>query len=104
MPNPYGVAVDSSGDLVIAWSEGIRVVAAHSGTIAGLPVTADDIYTIAGTPYAKYSGNGGPADQSELSSPQEVRVDAAGDVVISEVGTTRSASCLRYLAPTSARP
>ena len=85
VPNPYGVAVDSSGDLVIAWSEGLRVVAAHSGTIAGLPVTADDIYTIAGTPYAKYSGNGGPADQSELSSPQEVRVDAAGDVVISEV-------------------
>ncbi|MGA2805312.1 MAG: hypothetical protein ABSF89_13135 [Acidimicrobiales bacterium] len=85
VPNPYGVAVDAAGDLVIAWSEGIRVVAAHSGTIAGLPVTADDIYTIAGTPYAKYSGDGGPADQSELSSPQEVRVDAAGDVVISEV-------------------
>ncbi len=85
LPNPYGVAVDAAGDLVIAWSEGIRVVAAHSGTIAGLPVTADDIYTVAGTPYAKYSGDGGPADKSELSSPQEVRVDAAGDVVISEV-------------------
>ncbi len=80
------VAVDSADDLVIAdtWINDVRIVAAGSGNLAGQSVTAGDIYQIAGNGNATYSGNGGPAAQAELNDPDLVRVDSAGDVVITD--------------------
>ncbi len=80
------VAVDSAGDLLIAdtWINDVRIVAASSGTLAGQSVTAGDIYQIAGNSDATYSGNGVPAAQAELNDPNAVRVDAAGDVIITD--------------------
>ena len=48
--SPSGVAVDASGDLLIAdtGNERVRVVAATTGTFYGQAMTAGDIYTIAG--------------------------------------------------------
>ena len=88
LDNPSGIAIDSAGDLVIAsWNDdAIRVVPASTGTLAGQSVTADDIYLVAGDGFATYSGNGGPASQAELAVPQQVRVDSAGDVVITDAG------------------
>jgi RHS repeat-associated protein len=82
------VAVDSAGDLVISdyYSENVRVVAASGGTLAGQTVAANDIYLLAGDGFTTYSGDGGPAGQSELSAPQLVRVDSTGDVVIADSG------------------
>jgi DNA-binding beta-propeller fold protein YncE len=47
---PSGLAVDAAGDLLIAdsYDRSIRDVPAHTGTLFGRPVTADDMYTAAG--------------------------------------------------------
>ncbi|MFI5235844.1 MAG: hypothetical protein ACHQXA_09050, partial [Gemmatimonadales bacterium] len=81
---------------MLAWSAGgtllytstdnnrLRVVAAATGTFYGQPMTAGDIYTIAGTGTGTggFSGDGAPATAAELSAPADVAVDAAGDVLI----------------------
>ena len=55
------VTVDGAGNLVL--SDGvngvIRVVAARSGTFYRQPMTAGDIYTVAGNGTSGYSGDGG---------------------------------------------
>ena len=86
-----GVAVDAAGNLVIAdtYNDRVRVVAAKTGTFYGKAMTAGDIYTIAGTGTAGYSGDGGPAASAELNLPQGVAVDAAGNLVIADTGNSR---------------
>jgi trimeric autotransporter adhesin len=81
-----GVAVDAAGNLVIAdtGNERVRVVAAATGTFYGQAMTAGDIYTIAGTGHAGFSGDGGPATSAELNDPTRVAVDAAGNLVIAD--------------------
>jgi trimeric autotransporter adhesin len=84
--SPSGVAVDAAGNLLIADTSNqvIRVVAAVTGTFYGQPMTAGDIYTVAGDGGAGYSGNGGPATAAELNSPGGVAVDAAGNLLIAD--------------------
>jgi hypothetical protein len=60
------------------------VVAAATGTFYGQAMTAGDIYPVAGTGTAGYSGNNGPATSAELSLPQGVAVDPAGDLLIAD--------------------
>ena len=50
MVNPAGATVDPQGNLVIAdtGDNRVRVVAATTGTFYGQPMTAGDIYTVAG--------------------------------------------------------
>ena len=85
------VAVDHAGDLVIADEGGdrIRVVARRSGTVYGQPVTAGDIYTVAGTGTGGFSGDRGPATAAELQNPQGVAVDHAGNLLIADTGNNR---------------
>ena len=45
---PASVGVDKNGNLVLAGSASLRVVAATTGTFYGQAMTADDIYTLAG--------------------------------------------------------
>ncbi|MGD0056228.1 MAG: hypothetical protein ABSC34_12430, partial [Acidimicrobiales bacterium] len=88
MDNPAGVAMDASGDLVITdlYNRDVRVVAASSGTLAGQTVTANDIYSFAGTGTFSEATNSGPASGEDLSAPSSVRTDAAGDIVIADTG------------------
>jgi hypothetical protein len=88
---PLGVAVDSPGNLVIAdyQNNRIRVVAARTGTFYGQPMTAGDIYTVAGNGTGGFSGDGGPATSAELDSPQGVTVDGAGNLVIADTANER---------------
>ena len=78
--SPLGVAVDAAGNLYIAdtLNHRIRRVDA-SGTIT----------TFAGTREYGFSGDGGPAVQTELSSPQAVAVDAAGNLYIADTNNHR---------------
>ena len=89
---PNGLAVDGKGNLLIADSDTnvIRAVAASTGTFYGQPMTAGDIYTIAGDNALGpgYSGDGGPAASAQLSFPNGVSVDAAGNVVIADTGNS----------------
>ena len=73
---PRGLAVDSAGDLFIAdtGNNVIREVVKATG----------DIITVAGNGKAGYSGDGGPATAAELNNPNDVAVDAAGDLFIAD--------------------
>jgi hypothetical protein len=96
LDSPAGVAVDGHGNLVIG-DEGqpdgndprIRVAAAATGTFYGVPVTAGDIYTVAGGTTAGFAGDGGPATSAELNGPRAVAVNAAGDLMIADTGNSR---------------
>ncbi len=74
---PEGLAVDAAGDLFIAdiGNNCVREVVKATG----------DIITVAGNGTAGYSGDGGPATSSELSHPEAVAVDAAGNLFIADV-------------------
>jgi len=82
---PSGVAVDGSGNLAIAdWDNNrIRVIAEKTGTFYGVPMTAGDIYTVAGNGSLSLSGNGLPATHAELTAGQ-LATDAAGDVFLAD--------------------
>jgi hypothetical protein len=83
--------VDGAGNLVITDTENnrVRVVAASAGTFYGQAMTAGDIYTVAGNGTGGFSGDGGPALNAGLNRPQGVAVDAAGDLLVVDVGSNR---------------
>jgi NHL repeat-containing protein len=91
LDNAAGVAVDGSGNLVIAdqGNNVIRVVAEASGTFYGQAMTAGDIYTVAGDGTAAFGGDGGPAISAELNQPMRVTVDASGNLVFADFGNDR---------------
>jgi trimeric autotransporter adhesin len=86
LSQPFGVAVDSAGNLLIADTDNheVRVVAAKPGTYYGRTMTAGDIYLVAGDGTKGYSGDGGPATSAELNFPGGVTVDGAGNVLIAD--------------------
>jgi hypothetical protein len=72
---PFGVAVDSAGNFYIAeWSNHRVRKVDTSGVIT----------TFAGIGIAGYGGDGGPATQAALNSPEGVAVDSAGNVYIAD--------------------
>jgi sugar lactone lactonase YvrE len=72
---PYGVAVDSNGNLYIADDGNHRIrEVASGGTIS----------TVAGTGTAGYSGDGGQATSAKLYSPTGVAVDSSGNLYIAD--------------------
>jgi hypothetical protein len=88
---PEGVQVDQAGNLVIVvtFANVIQVVAAKTGTFYGMPMTAGDIYTIAGTGVAHFAGDGGPATKAGLWNPSGVALDSAGNVLIADKEDSR---------------
>ncbi len=86
-----GVAVDGSGNLVIAdlGNNVIRVVAETSGTFYGQAMTAGDIYTVAGDGSVGFGGDSGPATSAELNQPSQVTADASGNIVFADFGNNR---------------
>ena len=91
LDQPDGLAIDSHGNLVVAdlANNQIRVVAATDGTFYGVPMTAGDIYAVAGTGHPGFAGDGGPAARSELDRPAGVAVDGRGDLVVADTGNNR---------------
>jgi ribulose-5-phosphate 4-epimerase/fuculose-1-phosphate aldolase len=88
--DPYGVAADGAGNLVIADGENnrVRVVAVKSGKFYGKKMTAGDIYTVAGGGCCGL-GDGGRATAAELEAPDGVAVDGAGNLVIADTNNQR---------------
>ena len=78
---PRSVAVDGTGNVYIAdiWNHSIRRVDAFTGTISAF----------AGTGVPGYSGEDGPVDEAQLSEPEAVAVDGAGNVYIADSGNQR---------------
>jgi DNA-binding beta-propeller fold protein YncE len=85
---PQGVAVDAAGNVLVADAdnERVRVVAASTGTFYGQPMTAQDIYTIAG---GGGGGDGGPATKAALNFPRGVATDAARNLLIADTEDNR---------------
>ena len=78
--SPYGVAADGAGNLYIADSGNDRIRKVDStGTIT----------TVAGTGEFGFSGDGGPATQAWVNSPDSVVVDGAGSLYISHRNNNR---------------
>ena len=88
---PAGVALDASGNLVICDSgnAAVRVVAATDGTFYGVPMTAGDIYTVAGTGTTGSTGDGGPARLAELDQPAGLAIDGHGNLVVADLGNNQ---------------
>ncbi len=86
--SPSGLAVDPSGDLLVADTGNcrLRLVAASSGVRYGVPVARGDVVTVAGTGVCGGAGDGGPALDAELWDPGALAVDPAGDVFVADQG------------------
>lgn len=83
LSNPQGIAFDSAGDLYIAdtANELVRKVSAATGVIT----------TVAGNrgKGPGYSGDGGPATGAQLNSPEDIAVDAQGNLYIADQVNSR---------------
>lgn len=86
LAQPYGVAVDSHGNVFIA-ATGLQMI---------LKVDAHGIITVvAGDGLNRFGGDGGLATAASLSTPQGVAVDGAGNVFIADSGNY----CVRKVTP-----
>jgi sugar lactone lactonase YvrE len=93
---PVGIALDAAGNLYIADSYDNRIRAVNMQTapvtIAGVTIQPGYIDTIAGSlgdsgscsNIALGCGNGGPALKAQLTLPQGVAVDTAGNIYIAD--------------------
>ena len=88
---PYGVNVDAVGNVYIVenGTHRVRMVPKVSGTYFGRTMTANYIYSIAGTGTGGTGANNISAITSALNAPYEINVDASGNVYIGEFGTQR---------------
>jgi trimeric autotransporter adhesin len=79
--DPYGVSVDSLGNIFIADTSNsvVREVVAVSG----------NIQTIAGNGTEGYTGDGGPGTSAELAHPLGVAADASGNVFVADTENSR---------------
>lgn len=81
LAHPYGVAVDSSGNLYIADSSNYRV--------RKIDATTGLISTVAGSGDYGYSGDGGPAISAKMKRPLGIAVDSSGNLFIADNSDNR---------------
>lgn len=83
---PIGLSFDTGGDLYIGDFSNNRVqeVAATTHSQWGQSMTANDIYTVAGSSSGTsgHAGDGGAGTSATLSGAGSVTTDSAGDVYI----------------------
>src|SRR6266700_2044524 len=91
LAGPADVKLDAAANLVLTdgANNRVRVVAARTGTFYGQPMTAGDIYTVAGQGLYGFGGDGGPATRARFAAPNDVALDHAGNVVIADTGNNR---------------
>ena len=88
--NPYGIAVDASGNLFIGDTNNNRVREVTSGAIV----------TVGGDGFSAYTGDGGPSVAAGMSAPRGLTVDSTGAVYVAESGN----HIVRLLTPAGGAP
>jgi NHL repeat len=90
-PAPSALAVDTAGDLFIAFGAANRVeeLPATNTNAFGTSMTAGKLAPVAGTGAGGYNGDGSAAVRSELDDPTGLAVDADGDLLISDTANCR---------------
>ena len=78
--NPGGIAVDAAGDIIVADS--------LNNVIRKIDPSGE-ISTVAGTGYAGFSGDGGPATAAHLNSPAGIYIDGAGSIYCADKNNNR---------------
>jgi sugar lactone lactonase YvrE len=78
---PYGVALDSAGNLYFADNGRNRIRKVAAGSMI--------ITTVAGNSEGGFSGDGGPATAAELNSPAGMAVDLGGNLYIADGNNRR---------------
>ncbi len=90
MTGACGVTTDVVGNLLVADSAVVRVVAKRTGRYYGRHMSAGHTYTIAGqrgkTRSIDDTGNFGPATKALLSDAVDVTIDHHGNVLIADAG------------------
>jgi serine/threonine-protein kinase len=79
---PLGVAVDSSGNVLITEDGRLQVLAAHSGTSYNVQMTAGDLYSVAGNGQPGFAGDGAPLATARFSGLFSLVVGPSGEIVI----------------------
>ncbi len=74
--NPYGIALDSAGNLYISSSSDHVIRKVSNGTIT----------TVVGTGVAGYGGDNGPAAAAQLNSPSGLAFDSLDNLYITDQG------------------
>jgi hypothetical protein len=82
--NPYGIAVDSAGDLYIADGGNYRIRKVSDGVITSVAGGAGG-----------FSGDNGPATSAQLGYPTGLAVDSAGNIYVVDSDNNR----VRLLQP-----
>jgi len=78
--NPYAVALDSGGNILVADTDNARI----------RTITPDGIIqTIAGSGGTNYGGDGGLATQAFLDRPRDVAMDLTGNLYVADTGNHR---------------
>lgn len=83
LDHPWGIALDGNGNVYITVGPSVVRRIDSSGVIT----------TIAGSGRVGYAGDGGPALQARLNSPEHVAVDGEGNVYIEDTGN----NCIRMV-------
>jgi hypothetical protein len=98
-PPPTAVAVDTAGDLFVAYGPADRVdeLPAKSSAEFGMHLTAGRLVDVAGTGRPGFDGDGRSAPTSQLDDPTGVAMDGSGNLFISDTGNCR----LRMVAATT---
>ena len=90
---PGNATVDTAGDLYISDTANNRVqeVPVASGTQWGQAMTANDVYTVAGSSSGASgsSGDGGPGTSARLTVAENVSLDPEGDVYVTDKSDNR---------------
>ena len=86
LSSPVGVAVDGSGNILIADRNNYRIRKVATGGVMG---------TLAGNGIQSYSGDNGPATAAQMNQPAGVAVDGSGNIYVADTAN----SCVRVISP-----
>ncbi len=73
---PFAICYDGMSDVFIS--------DANNSRVRKIDLTSGIITTVAGTSTVGYSGDGGPATDAMLSSPQSIKIDSSGNIYIAD--------------------